>query len=363
MFQYANWNVNAYGIYLKNEDNELCLDANSVVAVHDGLFHADELLGLAIIEAASRCNNLRVIRTREPMDLASADIRLDVGGKYAPADGDFDHHQWKADSPYAPKFVERWIEESGDEQEVTSAMAACGLVYYEFGMRAIKNMIKGVLYFNYVPDTEQLVNVWNIVLRKLIYPVSSHDVGVISAPFECNREISLSQCVRSYNSRDFNKFPGEQVKGFEAAREFMRWQFKGAVEKAASQVFNLEILQKATAKAKEEGTPIMVLKEAIPWKELVLQNPEPYKNLLLCIMPGNGSSWNVLSFPGDQGFMSNRCLAPEKLRALSSQKAIIKASNGAVTECTFVHASGFLGACLTFDGAMELAQYWVNQHK
>lgn len=358
--KFTGWKLTTNGIYSQSSDIHPKLDHNSVVAVHDGLFHADELLSLAILEAASGEANFKVIRTRKPEELVNADLWVDVGGIYDPTAGNFDHHQWRSISN-APHFVESWDSEVlYEDTSVVSPMAACALLWHAFGMSATLNLVIQAR-FNVVPTEQQLFNIWRIVLQKLIYPVSSHDVGVISAPFESDREISLSQCVRSYNARDFNKFPREQQRGFEAAREFLWWQLKGAVEKAASQVFNIETLHKAVAKT--AGSCILILEEAIPWKELVLQDPERYRQFLVCVLPGNGTSWNVLSFPGDEGFMSNRCPAPEHLRALSSQEAITTASNGAITQCTFVHASGFLGACLSREGAIELAKYWVTYSK
>lgn len=63
------------------------------IAVHDGIFHPDEVFGVAIIMAAEPETSWSVIRTRDVDLLKLAHIRVDVGGKYDPKSGDFDHHQ------------------------------------------------------------------------------------------------------------------------------------------------------------------------------------------------------------------------------------------------------------------------------
>ncbi len=61
------------------------------VATHPGGFHADDVFAIAALRLVH--GDLEVVRSRDPEVLAAADLRVDVGGRYAPATGDFDHHQ------------------------------------------------------------------------------------------------------------------------------------------------------------------------------------------------------------------------------------------------------------------------------
>lgn len=64
------------------------------VGTHDGIFHADELFAIALIHHQFGENSeIRVVRTRDADKLAECDARVDVGGKYNPSTGDYDHHQ------------------------------------------------------------------------------------------------------------------------------------------------------------------------------------------------------------------------------------------------------------------------------
>ena len=53
---------------------------------HNGVFHCDETVGIAILEMAFMNMGSAVVRTRYPDDLANCNIVIDVGG------GEFDHH-------------------------------------------------------------------------------------------------------------------------------------------------------------------------------------------------------------------------------------------------------------------------------
>ena len=57
-----------------------------VVGTHNGCWHADELLAIAIIREAMPGYKVSVIRSRDPKQLARAHVVVDVGG------GKYDHH-------------------------------------------------------------------------------------------------------------------------------------------------------------------------------------------------------------------------------------------------------------------------------
>jgi len=68
---------------------------NTVVTTHNGAFHTDEIVAIALYKAFVK-SDITIIRTRDTKLLKESDIRIDVGGKY---DGqrNFDHHQFNED--------------------------------------------------------------------------------------------------------------------------------------------------------------------------------------------------------------------------------------------------------------------------
>jgi len=84
------------------------------IGTHNGVFHADEIVAMALYRAYIE-DNVELVRTRNPQELSSCDVKIDVGGEYAPTCwssyygdymsmtqfrgyavlGEFDHHQFR----------------------------------------------------------------------------------------------------------------------------------------------------------------------------------------------------------------------------------------------------------------------------
>lgn len=112
------------------------------IAVHDGKFHPDEIIAVAMIKEAAPDINVKIMRTRNGLELNKADICIDVG------DGEFDHH---TTAEYYPNGV---------------PYAACGKV-----LRAV----------------EKNKFVINFLNKMTLYNVQAADNGDMSMlPPECN---------------------------------------------------------------------------------------------------------------------------------------------------------------------------------
>ena len=90
------------------------------IAVHDGVFHADDVFAVAILKIINE--DIEIIRTRDDEVLATADMRLDVGGRYNPETGDYDHH----------------LVQGAGERKNGIPYASCGLIWKHFGMQIAK---------------------------------------------------------------------------------------------------------------------------------------------------------------------------------------------------------------------------------
>ncbi len=63
----------------------------SLVGVHDGVFHSDEVIAVALLNLVGET---KVIRTRCPLTLGECEVLVDVGGEYDPMHQKYDHHQF-----------------------------------------------------------------------------------------------------------------------------------------------------------------------------------------------------------------------------------------------------------------------------
>lgn len=94
------------------------------LGTHDGIFHADEIMGLALIKKLFEINgkspsDLLVLRTRNQEQLDECDIVIDVGGEYDPSRARFDHHQREFHKTYSDERDQR--------------LSSAGLVFLHYG--------------------------------------------------------------------------------------------------------------------------------------------------------------------------------------------------------------------------------------
>lgn len=119
---------------------------------HNGIFHCDEVVGIAILEIAHRNTDAYVVRTRNLDELNKLDIIIDIGG------GRFDHHIAGFDvcRPTGEKY------------------ASAGLVWKEFAERAIWNVRaeEGISL-----DDDEIKTIKEQIDREVIIPVDMEDNG------------------------------------------------------------------------------------------------------------------------------------------------------------------------------------------
>jgi len=83
------------------------------VATHSGPFHADEVFAYALLRVFLG-EELELLRTRDPVLIARADIAIDVGGEYDPPHRRFDHHQRAYHGSLSSAgMVLDWLEHTG----------------------------------------------------------------------------------------------------------------------------------------------------------------------------------------------------------------------------------------------------------
>ena len=129
----------------------------TTVLTHSGAFHADDVLGHAILTAALG-GHFAFVRSRDPREIAAADIVFDVGGVFDSQAQRFDHHQ---------KGAPMRSEGAGAGVPYSSA----GLLWQHYGLRALSALI---------PDASRAerMAVWTALDDGLILAVDLIDTGV-----------------------------------------------------------------------------------------------------------------------------------------------------------------------------------------
>lgn len=104
--------------------------STTLIGTHDGQFHCDEALAIAMLRLLPQYREATVVRTRDLTKLAQCPIVVDVGAEYVPSRLRFDHHQRGFDNTLGGKFATK--------------LSSAGLVYKHFGSEVIAEVVKGV---------------------------------------------------------------------------------------------------------------------------------------------------------------------------------------------------------------------------
>lgn len=289
------------------------------VATHNGTFHADEVFAIAALGLLPE--PMEVIRTRDPELLAGADLRVDVGFRFEPAAGDFDHHQREFDE-VRPNGV---------------GYASFGLVWREFGAR--------------ICDGDEEVAA--VVEETLVQSVDANDTGqrITESLIEGVRPMSVNGVVGGFNARwDEDLTAAEERARFDAAVELAAGIIAREVASAASGRRAVRIVRDAIAAAAESGDArIVTLPDNVPWKQVVVtEAPEA----LLVIYPKR-QGFGVETVPVALGTFDNRLDLPAEWAGLENDDL---ARVTGVEDALFCHAKRFLAVARSREGVERLAE-------
>jgi uncharacterized UPF0160 family protein len=131
-----------------------------LIGVHNGTFHSDETLAVYLLRQLPEYAHSRVIRTRDPAELAKCHIVCDVGEVYDHSIRRYDHHQLN----YNGKFPGSDI-----------PCCAVGLVWVHYGQQISELMLRKK--FPEVPQFD-IEKVWRLQYEAFIKEIDATDNGV-----------------------------------------------------------------------------------------------------------------------------------------------------------------------------------------
>ena len=108
------------------------------IATHSGKFHADETLAVFMLKQLPEYANAQIIRTRDPLELATCDIVVDVGAVYDHSTGRYDHHQRSFNDTFSSDFAVK--------------LSSAGLIYKHYGKQVLCRLLDW-------PESHPLLNV------------------------------------------------------------------------------------------------------------------------------------------------------------------------------------------------------------
>ncbi|MTD45238.1 MYG1 family protein [Conexibacter sp. W3-3-2] len=292
------------------------------VATHSGSFHADEVFALAVLRAVHGAENVEIVRTRDRELHAAADLRVDVGHRYDPATGDFDHHQ-RGGAGERPNGIR---------------YASFGLVWKAFGVQACGG--------------DEVTA--RFVEEALVQGIDANDTGqTIATPVvEGVAIMGVSGVIGGFNPtweepEDDATVDARFHEALALAEGVLAREIRGAAATARAQ----EIVARCVAASADPR--IVELDRSLPWMRAVHAHaPEA-----LYVLAPKSAGWGVQAVQAVPGQFANRKDLPEAWAGLEHEA--LQEVTG-VPDAVFCHAARFLAVARSREGAMALARAAVD---
>jgi uncharacterized UPF0160 family protein len=291
------------------------------VGTHSGSFHADEVFALATLRLAHGA--IGIIRTRDAEALALCDLRVDVGRKYNPATGDFDHHQ-------------------GDAGERPNGIryASFGLVWRELGPQ--------------VCGSEAIAEELD---QALVAPIDAGDNGqelITDAVFDGVSPYHLGRLIASYGpSWDDPDREASEQSGFGEALMLADGILRREIASSQARARATGLVRQAIEKSPDGR--LIEFDRGLPWKAIVMKEAP---DALVVIYPRGTADWGVQAVPADTGNFDNRKDFPESWAGLEGEE--LQAVTG-VSDAVFCHVGRFMAVAGSREGALALAKQVVEE--
>lgn len=312
---------------------------NFKIVTHNGIFHTDEVLAIAMYKIMVFNKNIEIIRTRDPNIIKNADVLIDVGGIYDSSLSKFDHHQ--------RDFNEFFL-----ESKITK-LSSAGLVYFHYGTAIIQKLYPDIYY-------ENIDTVWKKLYHKFIEAIDAIDNGVNQYP-EIIQPLYINETTLYHRISRLNGEPSDDVKQFE--------QFKIAIELCKKEF--IEILDDVVKKwlpnmviiknAFENRFNRIIEINSMPEWDSILKDCEKsctdsdyVKNNVLFAIYNDKSqnSWKLHCVSGNTKF-EQRLKLPKIWGGLTNED--LQSAVGGPEGAVFCHIGGFMAGHRTREGVIFMA--------
>ncbi len=278
------------------------------IVTHDGNFHADDVFSVAALKAILPAFTL--IRSRNAEIISEADIVIDVGGKYEPDNGRFDHHQ----------------RGGAGARENGIPYSSFGLIWQKYG----------------VAICQENQEVADAVDTGLVSVIDAIDCGYSEG---VSQGVSLSQTISMFNptwqeTSDFDSCFDEAVNF--ASRVLARF-----IASASGGINAKDIVAAAIENADDKR--VIVLEKYIPWKTTVHALSE---EALYMVYPAPSGQWRIQAVPVAPGSFEDKKSLPNAWAGLSN-KALQDVTG--IDDAMFCHNGLFIAGAESFESTMKMA--------
>merc|ERR1719295_1514244 len=329
------------------------------IGTHHGSFHCDEVLACYMLSNHTKeYRNAKIIRSRNPEILETADIVVDVGAVFDVEAKKFDHHQSTFHETFSSDFETR--------------LSSAGLVYKYFGKEIISDIVEnhadciqtnGGDQKSDGLDEETLSTLYAKVYESFMEGIDGVDNGITQ--YDTDKE-ALYQIRTDLSSRvgRFNPKWNQDVNDDIAMEQFQKAMEYAGKELVEEVIYKykcwlparniVESAVKERFKVDPSGQ-ILKLNQYCPWiqhffdiHEVTPIEPMP----LYALFQDTKGGWRIRAVPVAPGSFDNVKPLPKPWCGIRGEEL---SKLCGIEKCVFVHASGFIGGNETYEGALEMA--------
>jgi uncharacterized UPF0160 family protein len=283
------------------------------VGIHDGTFHADEVSACALLLLTNLIDKDKIVRTRNPAELARCEFVCDVGGVYDPKTKLFDHHQ----------------------SEYVGELSSAGMI------------------LRYLKD-EKIISAdeFDALNTSIIKGVDEHDNG--KSPQDMGY-CSFSHVIANFNPISYEESADELKKAFFQALEFTYGHLKRYMDR-----FHYNIAcRKVVGETMKKYRQCLIFDQAIPWLESFFAL-EGVKHPAFFVMMPAGSHWKLRGIPPDyEHRMQVRLPLPKEWAGLLEDD-LKRATK--IKGAMFCHKGRFTSVWETKQDALEALQIVLSKN-
>jgi uncharacterized UPF0160 family protein len=324
-----------------------------MIVTHDGVFHADDALACFLLKLLPEYQSARIVRTRDPKEIDSADIVVDVGAVYDPERRRYDHHQRDF------KETMGGLRPGCGLRDIK--LSSAGLVYHHYGHRILSNILK-----NAAPQDKKVEVVFKKVYEGFICEIDAIDNGVKISDSQTKYDIHTHVSARVANLKPaWNEEQSEEIlmERFSKAMQLIGGEFLDKVKYYGDIWYPVRSLVQdalhSRNKVHDSGSIIDLSNNeyggGFPWKEHLfdLETEENISGQIkFVIFKDTKGKWRVQGVPLDPHSFELRVPLHHDWQGLRDQEL---SSKSGINGCIFVHVSGFIGGNETREGALLMA--------
>ncbi len=273
------------------------------IGTHNGIFHCDEVVGVAILSIVYSDLEVHVVRTRDVSELSITDINIDVGG------GSFDHHMagFNQRRPTGEKY------------------ASAGLVWKYYAEEAIEKVVAN---YDSNASSDILHAVKSQIDREIILPIDMEDNGEKAGTH-------MFSFITKFLPVWFGKFPNYESAFFQAEMVAER-VLREIIKEKYSELLAKKVLD--TSYALASNGILEIYSQTMPWVDEVIKYNEKHDSKIKFVI-----------FPYPAGGWAAQCVPPSSENKFGQIVPFPEEWAGG-NEKTLPEISGIRDACFCHNG-------------